>query len=288
MSSPVPREMTWDVHGLHYAGLCWGDPSNPPLLALHGWLDNAASFSPLAALLGGQFYVVALDLSGHGHSAWRSADATYQVYDDLPQIRAIIDQLGWSECALMGHSRGAIIATLFAATFPEQVTRLVLLDGSVPSPLEDEGFVEQMRRFMLEKERLLNRHYRVFEEEQQAVTVREEQGLDRASAQLIASRNLRACEGGFTWSTDPRLRGASAVKMTTAQIDIVLAAVTMPCLLLAAEQGLVVKHARAFESLEKRMPDVWVEQVPGGHHFHMEKGVDTLAQRLQRFLLPRG
>ncbi len=184
----------------------------PPLLALHGWLDNAASFAPLASRLADTFYVVALDLSGHGRSDWRSADATYQVYDDLPQIRSIVEQLGWSSFALMGHSRGAVIASLFAAAFPELVTRLVLLDGVASSSLEAEGYVEQMRRFVVDKERLLQRKYRVFKTEQEAVTVREEQGLDRASAELIALRNLRVCEGGLTWSTDPRLRGASAVK----------------------------------------------------------------------------
>ena len=285
MSEAMPEELTWNVHGLRFAAMAWGDPGKPPLLALHGWLDNAASFAPLAPRLADTFYVVALDLSGHGRSDWRSADATYQVYDDLPQIRGIVEQLGWSSFALMGHSRGAVIASLFAAAFPELVSRLVLLDGVASSSLEAEGYVEQMRRFVVDKERLLQRKYRVFETEQEAVTVREEQGLDRASAELIALRNLRPCDGGLTWSTDPRLRGASAVKMTRAQIDVMLKSLVMPSLLLAAKEGLVVQHPKAFASLPERMPDLQLEQWPGGHHFHMENGVVTLAQRLRQFLL---
>jgi pimeloyl-ACP methyl ester carboxylesterase len=285
MSEAKAKELTWTVHGLRFAAMAWGDPGKPPLLALHGWLDNAASFAPLAPRLADTFYVVALDLSGHGRSDWRSADATYQVYDDLPQIRGIVEQLGWSSFALMGHSRGAVIASLFAAAFPELVSRLVLLDGVASSSLEAEGYVEQMRRFVVDKERLLQRKYRVFETEQEAVSVREEQGLNRASAELIALRNLRACDGGLTWSTDPRLRGASAVKMTRAQIDVMLKSLVMPSLLLAAKEGLVVQHPKAFSSLPERMPDLQLEQWPGGHHFHMEKGVVTLAQRLRHFLL---
>ena len=285
MSEAMPEELTWNVHGLRFAAMAWGDPGKPPLLALHGWLDNAASFAPLAPRLADTFYVVALDLSGHGRSDWRSADATYQVYDDLPQIRGIVEQLGWSSFALMGHSRGAVIASLFAAAFPELVSRLVLLDGVASSSLEAEGYVEQMRRFVVDKERLLQRKYRVFETEQEAVTVREEQGLDRASAELIALRNLRPCDGGLTWSTDPRLRGASAVKMTRAQIDVMLKSLVMPSLLLAAKEGLVVQHPKAFASLPERMPDLQLEQWSGGHHFHMENGVVTLAQRLRQFLL---
>ena len=285
MSEAMPEELTWNVHGLRFAAMAWGDPGKPPLLALHGWLDNAASFAPLAPRLADTFYVVALDLSGHGRSDWRSADATYQVYDDLPQIRGIVEQLGWSSFALIGHSRGAGIASLCAAACPELVSRLVLLDGVASSSLEAEGYVEQMRRFVVDKERLLQRKYRVFETEQEAVTVREEQGLDRASAELIALRNLRPCDGGLTWSTDPRLRGASAVKMTRAQTDVMLKSLVMPSLLLAAKKGLVVQHPKAFASLPERMPDLQLEQWPGGHHFHMENGVVTLAQRLRQFLL---
>ena len=46
------RELALDLPQGRFAALAWGDPSLPPLLALHGWLDNAASFSTLAPLLG--------------------------------------------------------------------------------------------------------------------------------------------------------------------------------------------------------------------------------------------
>jgi len=268
--------------------LTWGRPQSPPILALHGWLDNAASFQPLANVLAQHFFVVALDLSGHGESDWRSADATYQIYDDLPQIMAVVQQLGWPTFRLMGHSRGAIIATLLAAAFAEQVSHLVLLDGAVPAPLEAEGFVPQMRQFMVDKQRLLQREHKVYASSEQAIAVRQEQGLQRPAAELIALRNLRSCAGGVCWRTDPRLRGASAVKLSAAQIDAVLAALTMPTLLLAAQQGLAASHPELLASLVARMPAVQLENVPGGHHFHMEEGVDTLGNRLQRFLLDRG
>ena len=154
MTPPGARELQWEVHGLNLAGLAWGSSDNPPLLALHGWLDNAASFALIAPQLAEQFYVVALDLTGHGHSDCRSADATYQVYDDLPEIMAVVEQLGWQRFELMGHSRGATIAALFAASFPEYVNHLVLLDGVAPPPLGEEEFPAQMRSYVLDKERL--------------------------------------------------------------------------------------------------------------------------------------
>ncbi|MEP5569627.1 MAG: alpha/beta hydrolase [Halioglobus sp.] len=283
MSASSANECSWEVDGLHIAGLAWGSPENPPLLALHGWLDNANSFAMLAPLLD-KFYVVALDLTGHGKSSRRSADASYQVYDDLPQIIGVVEQLGWERFDLMGHSRGAIIASLLAASFPERIHRLVLLDGVAPPPLDANEFVDQMRRYVLEKKRLQNRRTRVYASEDLAVSAREEQGLNAQASQLIVSRNLMSVDGGYTWTTDPRLRGASAMKMTTSQVDTVLQALHMPTLLLMADEGLSASHTSKFTSLGERIPGVMLETFPGGHHFHMEQGVATLATRIQLFL----
>ena len=60
-----------------------GDPHGPKLLALHGWLDNAASFIPLQGSLSA-FDLVALDLPGHGGSAHRLPAVARQV--ERPQV----------------------------------------------------------------------------------------------------------------------------------------------------------------------------------------------------------
>lgn len=283
MTTCEARDCVWEVDGLQIAGLAWGDPGNPPILALHGWLDNANSFAMLAPQLKNH-HVVALDLTGHGQSSRRSADATYQVYDDLPQIVAVVEQLGWDRFDLIGHSRGAIIAALFAATFAEKVRQLVLLDGVAPPPLEEGQFVTQMRRYVLEKRRLQARQTRIYDRIELAVAARQEQGLNIEAARLIVGRNLRQVDGGYTWTTDPRLRGASAVKMTTGQVDAVMQALAMPTLLLMADSGFSKTHGEKFSSLGERIPGVILETFPGGHHFHMEQGVATLGERIQLFL----
>lgn len=277
-------ELAWECDGLRLAGLSWGEPGATPVLALHGWLDNAASFARLGPLLAGQCHVVAPDLTGHGRSDRRSRDATYNIYDDLPQLHALVKQLGWERFALLGHSRGAIMSSLYAACFGDQVSHLVLLDGVAPQPLAEDAFVEQMRRFVTDRERLSVRQNRVFDTVEDAIRVREEQGLDRRAAALLAGRNLKPCEGGYTWTIDPRLRGASAAKMTQGQVDTMLAALPRRTLLLMAERGLAVTRPRRFRALASHMPGVILEEMPGGHHFHLEDGVDTLARRILRFM----
>ncbi|KZX53343.1 hypothetical protein A3709_09410 [Halioglobus sp. HI00S01] len=280
--------LNWQLHGLNYAGLAWGDPTHPPLLALHGWLDNATSFERLAEQLASGYYVVAPDLSGHGLSDWRSADATYHIYDDVPQLHALVEHMQWDSFTLMGHSRGAAISVMYAAAFPEQITRLILLDGATPTPLDASEFAHQLRNFVLEKRRLQGRQTRVYSDREAAITAREEQGLDREEAELIASRNLHACEGGYTWHTDPRLRGGSAIKLTWGHIEAALGALSMPTLLLQAERGMMTRHEGYSEKIRAMIPRPTLAQFPGGHHFHMEAGAEHLGTEIIRFSTEEG
>lgn len=282
MSTGEARSHSWQINGLRIEGLGWGDPNAQPLLCLHGWLDNAASFSLLGPLLN-DFHVVALDLTGHGRSSRRSADAGYQIWDDLPEIQGVVDELGWDEFNLLGHSRGAIISTLFAATLPQRVRRLVLLDAVMPQPLAQNEFPGQMAHFLRDKGRLLGRETRVFDTIEAAVQNRADAGLPQDAARLLTARNLRPCDGGYTWSTDPRLRGASAVKLTQGQIQAVLETLEMPTLLLLAEEGHGA-HPELSANARLHIQNLTLEVVRGGHHFHMEPGVAHLAQRVTKFL----
>jgi pimeloyl-ACP methyl ester carboxylesterase len=273
--------VSWVVHGLQIRGLSWGEEGAAPLLCLHGWLDNAASFSVLAPRLE-NCHVVALDLTGHGRSSWRSDDATYQIWDDLPEIQGVVDALGWETFNLLGHSRGATMSTLLASSLPARVRRLVLLDGIAPPALAEEEFPAQLARFLKTKGRLLRQAGPVYATVEAAVQSRVATGLGAEPARLLTLRNLCECEGGYTWTTDPRLRGASAVKLTAGQIQAVLKGLVTPTLLLAAQEG-YGNHPQ-LDRVRNQVRDLQVEQVPGQHHFHMESGVDTVAERILRFL----
>jgi len=279
---PAPAALHWEVNGLCLAGLSWGDAGARPLLALHGWLDNAASFSLLAPLLP-QHHVVAVDLSGHGRSAQRSPDATYQIWDDLPELLGVLDSLGWERFALMGHSRGAVIASLLASVIPERVERLVLLDGVVPRELGEDQFPHQLRKFLDQKHHWQQRSNRVYASIDAAAASRTGTSPPPAAARLLVERNLRPCAGGYTWTTDLRLRGASAVKMSGGQIEAVLHALTMPTLLLLAEEGFG-RERGILDQARRHITGLEAEVMAGGHHFHMEPGVVAVARRIGVFL----
>ncbi len=227
--------------------------------------------------------MVALDLTGHGQSDRRSADASYQIWDDLPEILGVLEALGWDKFDLIGHSRGAIIATLLASTFPERVHHLVLLDAVSPEAVAQADFPTQLRRALLDKASLLNRPNRVFASVDEAVASRSDRGLSAAAARLLVERNLRDCSQGVTWTTDPRLRGASAVKLTEDQSRAVLNALSMPTLLMLTRTT-SRSVPQMLEHAQRCIEGLTVHTINGEHHFHMESCVSEVALRVQRFL----
>src|SRR5690554_6055873 len=82
-----------------------------PTIALHGWLDNAASFAPLWPYLKCQ-PLLALDLPGHGYSSHRTAGAAYYFIEWAADIVALIEDYNWQEVHLIGHSMGAFVSQL--------------------------------------------------------------------------------------------------------------------------------------------------------------------------------
>ncbi|MEZ5792342.1 MAG: alpha/beta hydrolase [Nitratireductor sp.] len=266
------HETRWTVEGLNLVGQCFGPPDGVRVLALHGWLDNSDSFRVLAQCLPSA-RLVAVDLTGHGLSDHRSADAGYQIWDDLPQLVGILDQLGWEKCVALGHSRGAMIASLLASVVPERVSALITLDGMLPYPVEDSSMVSQLRSYLDERKRQAQRARRLFASHADFVERRARSGEPRVVAEQLAQRNLRQTPDGFEWRGDPRLSGASAMKFNKGQCEAMLKALPMPVLNIWATHNERLKKlmeaARA--SAAEHVGNLTSVDVPGHHHWHMEE-----------------
>ncbi len=287
MTAVVPDQLYFDVDGLTYAGLVWGRADQPLVLALHGWLDNALSFSELAPALSG-CRVLALDLSGHGLSSHRSADATYNIWDDLPQLEAIVTQLDAPSLTIMGHSRGAGIALQLAAIMGERCHRVIALDGLLPAWLDQRHATDQLQRFVREKTKYASRDERYFASVEAFVERRRQYGFSDDSAYKLAPRALEQCPEGLRLRNDPRLYGASAMSLGPEQRLQLYQSVTAPTLCILADQGLFTVSEVAQQMLREAqgaMSQFNSETVAGSHHLHMESAaVAELAPRLQDFI----
>ena len=122
-----------EARGLRQHLLEWGeaDAARPPLVMLHGWMDVAASFQFVVDALADDRHVLALDWRGFGASDAPAAD-TYYFFDYLGDLEIVLDALFGRDRAavdLLGHSMGGNVAMLYAGVRPQQVRRLVNLEG---------------------------------------------------------------------------------------------------------------------------------------------------------------
>jgi len=231
-----------------------------------------------------QFRLVALDLSGQGHSDHRSADATYHIWDDVPQLLGIVEQLDEGSVTVMGHSRGAAIAVLLAAALGDRCSHLVLLDGMLPIPAEETAAPQQFVQAQRDREAARTRRRRHFTDVAGFINARVKLGFSESSARLLAPRALRSHDNGFELTHDPRLNQASAVKLTAGMIAAFYASLSVKTLVLVAEEGLRVRTGlEASLQAISHLSDCSVQRVPGKHHTHMEEGAEIIATKVVSF-----
>lgn len=122
--------------GLSMAYQEWGASNPKRVLALHGWLDNSNSFNYLGPYLADRgFHVLAVDHIGHGLSDHLGTGAVYNILRSTACVNDFVNSLGWKEFDLLGHSMGAAICMMFAATMHELVDKMVLIEVQQQPPL---------------------------------------------------------------------------------------------------------------------------------------------------------
>ncbi|WP_286237742.1 alpha/beta fold hydrolase [Neptuniibacter halophilus] len=261
------------------AAVEYGDPEGVPVLALHGWLDNAASFSVLARHLQG-VRLIALDLVGHGRSDHRPQAMPYHIWDNVADLHAVLKALQLEKVDLIGHSMGASIAMLFAASFPQQVGRLLLIEGLAPLAYEVDELPGLFAEAVVKRSRMAEKSLRPYPDFEQAVEARMNGRwpVSRSAAEALLERGLNKTERGYIWSNDPKLLLPSLLRFSPEQIRSFLNAVEAETMVIRASEG-------ASDSIIDRWVDdlrqVEVVDMPGGHHLHLyHEAAAEIAERL--------
>ena len=278
------RELSLDLEHLRLAARAWGDPALPPLLALHGWLDNAASFDTLAPLLCPHFHIVALDLPGHGRSQHRPPGTLYHFVDYSGDVLAAADALQWPSFHLLGHSLGAGIASLIAAACPQRVQSLLLIELIGPNTMANEQSLAQLQRALTQRRELEDKPLRVFAQPEQAIRARQKAGgLSYRAAETLVMRGLNPAPGGWSWSSDPRLMPAVPQRYAEAQIPALLRGIRAPSQLLLAEPMALPIPEATILARAHEVANLELVRLPGNHHLHLEDA-EPVAREILRFM----
>jgi pimeloyl-ACP methyl ester carboxylesterase len=275
------KEVNYSFDTLSVQGLACGGKETKEniVLCLHGWLDNSASFLPLMSYFEKNLEnkrVIAIDWPGHGHSSHRSADAHYHFIEWIYDLLQLCELNQWQQVDIVGHSMGGMVASAFAAAFPEKVKSLTLLDSIGFITTEAEQATQQLRDGMLSRfkgsalyrKNNGSKNSRYHTSINSAIKARVMvSDLEFEQAKLIVERGLVEETEGYRWRSDPRLRNVSPYRFTSKQAQQFIQDIKCPVKLIYASNGIAKQGIKTFGHLFQNFSSV---ELKGGHHVHME------------------
>ena len=276
------KEIILNLSDMTLHGLAWGNPSNPLILAIHGWLDNAGSFAALAQKLPG-YYFVALDMPGQGKSLLPLDEATPSFHRMAKLIPEALNMLTDKPAILMAHSIGTGFATYIAAHASDKISKVVLLDGlgvlskelsESPSTLAD------MYKTFVSTENLPIRSYKTLEDMlkfRSRIT-----GLSVEGIRPIVERGSKKMDTGHQWTVDPRLSLAALADFSEEEALNFLRKAKVPILLIIGnKRRLIPLGNELIENRIKAVKDLTIVNLDAGHHLHISHADDAAKSILE-------
>ncbi|WP_411358679.1 alpha/beta fold hydrolase [Pseudidiomarina salilacus] len=273
-AEPVSFQLNWGS----LAGLRWGNPNGTVILALHGWLDNAHSFLPLAE----QFLtssesqhcqLIALDWAGHGHSDHRPAGNYYPFLDYVYDVVQLAERQQWQSFHVIGHSMGGYAANLLAGVRPDLLLSLTIIEafGLLTSPAEK--ILEDLRQSFKSRSLQQQKRRPHYPDLATAVQARLQAGdFSELLAALLVHRGIeQLAENDFRFRADGQLRTKSPLRMSTDQVSAILQAIACPMQLILGSSGHRKQLEQGLAQWQTCVPQLQIAEVTGGHHVHMEQ-----------------
>lgn len=279
------HDVRYSLSNKQISGLASGDESKPLIIALHGWLDNAASFIPLSQYLS-DYHLIALDFAGHGLSDHRSSDAHYHQVDFIHDLHELVLLQGWKNFILLGHSMGGIVASMYVSSFPEFVSQYITIESFGPMTKTAQSSAVQLRESIESRLKIQSKQAKHPKNYDTAVQARANAGdLSMNAAELLVNRNLYEQDGELRWRTDRRLRSISSLRVTDDQAEHFMRGIKCPMLAILGNSGYEMMR----EKMRKRLD--WVADLKtvtcqGGHHLHMDNP-EEVAEQIHQFLNER-
>lgn len=272
---------------LHYVD--WGNAEAPPLLLVHGGRDHCRSWDWVAERLRNDWHVIAPDLRGHGDSEW-SKTGTYGMAGYIYDLAQLIHQQKLAPVTIVSHSLGGNIALRYTGLYPENVARLVAIEGLGPSAKRlaerrSVGFPKRMRTWIDEQRGLSGRLPRRYPSIEDAFHRMQEENkrLTPEQARHLTQHGVNQNEDGtYSWKFDNYVRATPPYDMGQANIEELWSRITCPTLLVYGKESWATNpeedgRARHFKNAEV------VAFEGAGHWVHHDRLEQFLAV-VQRFL----
>jgi len=242
--SPGPTSHTYYSQRLRLHYVDWGNPGAPPLLLVHGGRDHCRNWDWVAQAWRDRWHIIAPDLRGHGDSQW-SAGGCYRMEGYIYDLAQLIHQQNLAPVTIVAHSLGGNIALRYAGIHPDQVRRLVAIEGLGLSPrMHNERAartLDERMRLWIDEQRTLSgrlpRRYATLEEAFQRMQ-EENQHLSAERAHHLTLHGVNQNEDGtFSWKFDNYVRAWPAYDMPVDEVAGLWSRITCPTLLIYGNES---------------------------------------------------
>ena len=268
---------------LHYVD--WGNADAPLLVLVHGGRDHCRNWDWLAQELRRDWHIIAPDLRGHGDSEW-SKDGSYTMSGYLYDLAQLVHQLRVAPVTLIGHSLGGNIALRYAGLYPENVARLIAIEGLGASPKMQaqrlgKPFPERLRAWIDAQRGLsgrLPRRYATIEDAFKRMQ-EENKHLTPEQARHLTQHGVNQNEDGtYSWKFDNYVRVNPPYDMSYPAIEQLWTQIACPTLLVYGKESWAsnperdgrLDHFKTAKVVEFENAGHWV------HHDRLDAFVDTV------------
>jgi esterase len=259
------------VNGLRLHYLDWGAATKPALVLLHGIARHAHTFDHIAGGLARDYHVIALDMRGHGDSAWSPAGA-YLVEDYVKDLEALVAKLGIRQVTLLGNSTGGRVVQVFAGLHPELVARLIVEDVGPERPQDiADAFarrVQQEAKGWASEDDLVTQ-----------LTMQNRRTPEPILRTYAHFGTRRQADGRLVWKRDPNLVKGFVSTELWEQVS----KITSPVLYVIGGGSRIVP-AEAQQRLKQTLRDCEIVTMPGLGHYPDEEDTAGFLAILNRFL----
>ena len=223
----------------------WGTDHKASLVLVHGGLDHARNWDWVARTLRKDFHVYALDLRGHGNSAW-APGAMYSLAEHVLDLSALLDIINDFPVYLIGHSLGGMIVMQYSGVYPSRVKKAISIEGlGLPPTHRAHGPASQRMRNWIENVRKTEtREPRTYPTLESAVNRMKEANphlTDEVARHLTLHGTNWNADGSLSWKFDNYARNFPPYGQNLEDFKEINSRITCPVLL--------------FWGLESFMPD---------------------------------
>lgn len=279
-----PESHFYESQGLrlHYAD--WGNADAPLLLLVHGGRDHCRSWDLIARSLQPHFHVLAPDLRGHGDSDWAKG-SSYALTEYVYDLSRLVRSVGASKVAIAGHSMGGMVSLIYAGTFPDQVSALVVLDGVVVLPGEKVAPThERIAKWVGQLDKLEGREprrYRTIDEAVAQMRVHNTRLPDELARHLAAHGVKRNEDDTYSWKFDQYQRARGPHRLSPDDYVSLWSRITCPTLLLNAEESFL--ESSKTPGLERHFPQARSKTIAGAGHWLQHDRPDEVLGEIRSF-----